>query len=80
MLPYTSGTSRKKAVDALLRSRDEILAVVRQCLLHAQELSKQYYDAGHCNLEFAASDWVWLCLLHRTTQSLDPRAKGKLGP
>ena len=25
-------------------------------------------------------DWVWLRLLHRTTQSLDPRAKRKLGP
>ena len=25
-------------------------------------------------------DWVWLRLLHRTTQSLEPRAKGKLGP
>ena len=25
-------------------------------------------------------DWVWLHLLHRTTQSLEPRAKGKLGP
>ena len=25
-------------------------------------------------------DWVWLRLLHRSTQSLDPRAKRKLGP
>ena len=25
-------------------------------------------------------DWVWLRLLHRTAQSLDPRAKHKLGP
>ena len=25
-------------------------------------------------------DWVWLRWLHRTTQSLEPRAKGKLGP
>ena len=25
-------------------------------------------------------DWVWLRLLHRTTQSLDPRSKRKLGP
>ena len=25
-------------------------------------------------------DWVWLRLLHRTAQSLEPGAKGKLGP
>ena len=25
-------------------------------------------------------DWVWLRLLHRSTQSLDPHAKRKLGP
>ena len=25
-------------------------------------------------------DWVWLRLLHRSTQSLDPRAKKKMGP
>ena len=42
--------------------------------------TKKYYDAGHRDLEFAVGDWVWLRLLHRTTQSLEPRAKGKLGP
>jgi hypothetical protein len=31
-------------------------------------------------MEFAVGDWVWLRLLHRSTQSLDPRAKRKLGP
>ena len=25
-------------------------------------------------------DWVWLCLFHRPVRSLEPRAKGKLGP
>ena len=53
---------------------------LRQRLLQAHELSKWYYNAGHRDLEFAAGDWVWLRLLHRTTQFLDPRAKGKLGP
>jgi hypothetical protein len=65
-------------VDTLLRSWDEVLAEVRQCL-QAQQLSK-YYDAAHRYLEFAVGDWVWLRLLHRTTQSLEPWAKGKLGP
>jgi hypothetical protein len=31
-------------------------------------------------LEFVVGDWVWLCLLHRTTQSLEPGARKKLGP
>ena len=62
------------------RSRDDILAEVRQRLLQAQQLSKRYYDANHRELEFAVGDWVWLRLLHRTAQSLDPSARHKLGP
>ena len=69
-----------EAADALLRSRDEILAEVRQRLLQAQQLSKKYYDANHRDLEFAVGDWVWLWLLHITAHSLDPRARRKLGP
>jgi len=67
-------------VDSLLRDRDEVLTEIRERLLHAQQISKKYYDASHRELEFAVGDWVWLRLLHRTTQSLEPRAKGKLGP
>jgi hypothetical protein len=80
ILPYTPGTARTEAADALLRGHDEILVEVRQRLLQAQQLSKKYYDASHRDLELAIGDWVWLRLLHRTAQSLDPRAKGKLGP
>jgi hypothetical protein len=57
-----------------------ILAEVRQRLLQAQELSKKYYNAGHRDVEFAVGDWVYLRLLHWMAQSLDPRAKRKLGP
>ena len=80
LLPYTPSSARTEAADALLRYRDEVLAEVRQRLLQAQQLSKKYYDAGHRDVEFAVGDWVWLRLLNRTTQSLEPRAKGKLGP
>jgi hypothetical protein len=69
-----------EVVDTLLSSWDEVLEEVRQRLLQAQQVSKKYYDAGHRDEEFQVGDLVWLCLLHRTTQSLDPRAKGKLGP
>ena len=77
ILPYKPGTARTEAAAVLLRNRDEILAEVRQRLLQAQQLAKKTYDAHHRDVEFAVGDWVWL---HRTAQSLDPRAKRKLGP
>jgi hypothetical protein len=80
MLAYMPGTARTEAADAMLRSRDEILAEARQRLLQAQQLAKKYYDTGHREVEFQVGDWVWLRLLHRTTQSLHAGAKGKLGP
>ena len=80
MLPFEDGTARTEAAGDLLRTRDEILDEARQRLLQAQQLSKKYYDAHHRAAEFAVGDWVWLRLLHRTTQSLDPRSKRKLGP
>jgi hypothetical protein len=67
ILPYMAGSAKTEAADALLRSCDEMLAEVRQRLLQAQQLSKKYYHASHRDLEFFVGDWVWLCLLHRTT-------------
>jgi hypothetical protein len=80
ILPYRSGLTRTEAAAALLRDRDDILAEARQRLIQAQQLAKKYYDANHRELEFDVGAWVWLQLLHRTAQSLDPRAKHKLGP
>jgi hypothetical protein len=74
------GSPKTEAADALLRSRGEMLAVVRQRLLQAQQLSKKYYDASHRDVELDVGAWVWLRLLHRTAQSLDPQARRKLGP
>jgi hypothetical protein len=80
MLPFEPGTARTEAAGNLLCTRDDILAEARQHLLQAQQLAKKYYDAHHREAEFTEGDWVWLRLLHRTTQSLDPRAKCKQGP
>ena len=80
ILSYTAGSAKTDTVDGLLRDRDEVLAEIRERLLQAQQLSKKYYDASHRDREFAVGDWVWLRLLHRAAQSLEPRAKGKLGP
>ena len=72
ILPYQPGTARTEAADALLRSRDDMLSEVRQRLIQAQQLAKKYYDANHREVEFNVGAWVWLRLLHRTAQSLDP--------
>jgi hypothetical protein len=74
------GSAKTEVADALLRSRDELLAEVRQRLLQAQQLSKKYYDASHRDMELDVGAWVWLRLLHRTAHSLDPQARRKLGP
>ena len=66
ILPYRPGTARTEAADALLHSRDEMLAEVRQRLIQAQQLAKKYYDANHREVEFDVGAWVWLRLLHRT--------------
>jgi hypothetical protein len=58
ILPYRSGTTRTETADTLLRSRDEMLAEVRQRLLQAHQLSKKYYDANHRDLEFEVGSWV----------------------
>jgi hypothetical protein len=47
MLAYTPRTACTEAAAAMLRSRDEMLAEVRQRLLQAQQLAKKYYDAEH---------------------------------
>jgi hypothetical protein len=80
ILPYRSGSARTEAAATLLRGRDDILTEARQRLIQAQQLARKYYDANHRELEFDIGAWVWLRLLHRTAQSLDPRAKHKLGP
>jgi hypothetical protein len=80
ILLYRLGSASTKAADDLLRSHDEVLAEVRQRLLQAQQLAKKYYDANHQEVLFDVGSWVWPRLLHRTTQSLDPRSRHKLGP
>ncbi|KAK1661786.1 hypothetical protein QYE76_049945 [Lolium multiflorum] len=80
IIPVDSATARTEIAGELIRARDEVLAEVRQRLVQAQQLAKHYYDGHHRDVEYAVGDWVWLRLLHRSTQSLDPRAKRKLGP
>jgi len=80
LLPYDRGTAATEDLDAMLARRDEFLAKVRDRLLQAQQYARKHYNAHHRALEFAVGDWVLLRLLNRSTQSLVPAARKKLGP
>lgn len=77
--PCQPGAAQTETVNALLMDRDMFLADVRSRLLQAQEYGR-YYDTHHRDIEYNTSDWVWLRLLHRPTQSLVPGRCTKLSP
>ena len=80
LLPYTPSTTTATTIDNLLQERDSFITDVRERLLQAQQHAKRHYDTHHRALGFNVNDWVWLSLLNRHTRSLEPGAKGKLGP
>ena len=80
LVPYKASSARTTTVDTLLQERDTFLADVHDRLLQAQEHAKKHYDANHRPLTFSVNDWVWLRILNRHTRSLEPTARGKLGP
>lgn len=62
--------SKVVVVDQQLQDHDKILLEIHDRLLHAQEITKGYYDTHHHVLEFQATEWVWLPLHHRLVASL----------
>jgi len=80
LVPYKASSARTTTVDTLLQERDTFLADVHDRLLQAQEHAKKHYDANHRPLTFSVNDWVWRRILNRHTRSLEPTARGKLGP
>jgi hypothetical protein len=66
------------AVAQTLAERDEFLQDVRLWLEQAQQVAKLQYDRRHRNVNFAVSDWVYLCLHHRPHGSLAASSPEKL--
>ncbi|XP_042950279.1 uncharacterized protein LOC122282393 [Carya illinoinensis] len=62
LLQYAAGTTQNEAVDSELRSREEILSLLRKNLLAAQSTMKQQYDKKHVYRQFQVSDMVYLKL------------------
>jgi transposase InsO family protein len=80
LIQYETGLTKVAAVDVKLRDRDEFRTEIRDRLLLAQEVMQARHDQKHRDLEFAAGDWDWLRLYHRTVVGITQARTTKLGP
>ncbi|KAF2308592.1 hypothetical protein GH714_011003 [Hevea brasiliensis] len=78
LLSYLHGSSSIEAVDTVLRQRDDMLHLLRQNLLQAQNKMKATYDQSHRSLEFKVGDMVLLRLKAYRQQSVAKRTNHKL--
>ncbi|KAL6194361.1 hypothetical protein ACLB2K_035445 [Fragaria x ananassa] len=62
MGPDIPGSTAVDEADAQLRSRDELLALVKRNLHQAQARMKAYYDRNHTECQFQVGDWVYVRL------------------
>ena len=63
LLDYILGTTKVNNVDVQLRTRQQLLALLKQNLVVAQERMKLNADKHRTEREFAKEDWVYLILL-----------------
>ncbi|XP_066333915.1 uncharacterized protein [Miscanthus floridulus] len=77
---YEPGETRVAAVTKNMADHNELLANVRYCLEQAQAIAKRHYNKRHRVISYAVGNWVWLCLRHHPTASLQAPTKGKLKP
>ncbi|KAJ1264897.1 hypothetical protein BS78_08G037100 [Paspalum vaginatum] len=78
--PFKPNSATLPAVEQQLVDRDEFLAEIHDRLEQAQQYHKAQYDRRHRDAIFSLGQWVWLCLIHRPTTSLDVHGRNKLGP
>jgi hypothetical protein len=72
------GATKVPAVDQQLRDRDTFLAEIRERLLQTQARIKKVHDAGHWDVEFNTSAWVWLRLNQHAMLFVHDGAPSKL--
>jgi hypothetical protein len=77
MISFQEGATKVPAVDRQLRDRDTFLVEIRERLLQAQARIK-VHDAGHWDVEFNTSAWVWLRLNQHAVLSVHDGAPSKL--
>ena len=70
LLDYILGTTKFESVDVQLRTRQQLLALLRQNLAAAQERMKVNANKHRTEREFAEGDWVYLRLIPYKQKSL----------
>lgn len=78
LLQYVTGTTNNEAVDAELRSREEILSILKKNLIAAQNQMKRQYDKKHVHRQFQVGDMVYLKMLKYKQHSIGLVANPKL--
>ena len=80
LLPFTEGTTRVQEVENTLKSREQILSLLRSNLQHAQDKMKRFADLKRTERQFEKGEWVYLRLQPYKQQSVAQRKNMKLAP
>ena len=80
LLDYIPDTTKVDSVDVQLRTRQQLLALLKQNLVAAQERMKVNADKHRIEREFAEGDWIYLRLMPYKQKSLKQKHLGKLSP
>ncbi|XXG72481.1 hypothetical protein AAC387_Pa07g1567 [Persea americana] len=62
LFSYTARTTSVQAMEDLLRSRNQILSILKENLLVAHDRMKHLADRNRTDREFTVGDWVYLRL------------------
>ena len=80
LLDYILGTTKVDSVEVQLRTRQQLLALLKQNLVPAQERMKVNANKHRTEREFAKGDWVYLRLMPYKQKSMKQKHLGKLAP
>jgi hypothetical protein len=80
LIPYTAGTTQIQEVENTLKTRDEIIRILRANLQLAQDRMKKFADIKRTERSFDVGDLVYLRLQPYKQQSVVQRRNLKLSP
>ena len=79
-MDYVLGTTRVEAVDVHLKSRHQILSLLKHNLVLAQERMKLQTDKHRSEKSFEVGQWVYLKLQPYRQMLINHKILGKLAP